>query len=236
MKKILTLDFERKVSKLNQPVAVKHMGIPYIESITKRGQKDCELSAPVVQSLRMWGPIGPSVRKMAAQKAALQVKTALRRGRIADMMRLLAGEVDLMFGSWLASLKRIGLSVLQKVQHWISAKTKPASSSQVLETAGDLLRSRAELVAENALLRQQVIVLKRSVKQPKLSRHDRWLMVLLSSQLPHWGQALLIIQPDTLLRWHRELFKWVWRRRSKHTGGKPPVSPAVMALIKTSGD
>src|SRR5258708_16816402 len=57
-------------------------------------------------------------------------------------------------------------------------------------------------------------------------------MVLLFSKLPHWSQGLVIIQPDRLLRWHRELFKWVWRRRSKHTGGKPTVSPAVIALIK----
>ena len=114
-----------------------------------------------------------------------------------------------MFGSWLASIKRIGWGVLQKVHNWIKAQTKPATSSQLLETASDLLRSKAELVAENAFLRQQVIVLKRSVKQPKLTRQDRWLMVLLSSKLPHWKQALLIIQPETLLRWHRELFKWV---------------------------
>ncbi len=112
-----------------------------------------------------------------------------------------------MLGSWLASIKRIGSAALDKVQQWIKAKTKPATSSQVLETASDLLRSRAELVAENALLRQQLIVLRRSVKQPKLTRHDRWLMVLLSSKLPHWKQALLIIQAETLLRWHRELFR-----------------------------
>ncbi len=127
-----------------------------------------------------------------------------------------------MLGCWLASIKRIGSAVLHKVEQWIKAKTKPATSSQVVETASDLLRSKAELVAENALLRQQLIVLKRSVKQPKLTRHDRWLMVLLSSRLPHWKQALLIIKPETLLRWHRELFKWVWRRKSRHSGGGIP--------------
>ncbi|MEP7287160.1 MAG: integrase, partial [Chloroflexota bacterium] len=64
-----------------------------------------------------------------------------------------------MFGSWLASIKRIGAAILQKVQNWLKAKTKPATCSQALETASDLLRSKSELVAENALLRQQLIVL-----------------------------------------------------------------------------
>jgi putative transposase len=137
-----------------------------------------------------------------------------------------------MFGSWPASINHMGLAILQKVQNWIKARTKPATSSQLLGTASHVLRSKAELVVENALLRQQLIVLKRSVKQPKLTRQDRWLMVLLSSKVPHWKQALLIIQPETLLRWHRELFKWVWRRKSKHTGGKPPLSAERMALIQ----
>jgi hypothetical protein len=78
-----------------------------------------------------------------------------------------------MLGSWLASLKGIGLAVLHTLHQWLKATTKPATSSQVLETASDLLRSRTELVTENALLRQQLIVLKRCVKQPKLTRHDR---------------------------------------------------------------
>jgi hypothetical protein len=137
-----------------------------------------------------------------------------------------------MRGTWLASIKHIGMAILEKVQAWIKAKTKPATTSQILETARDLLRTKAELVAENALLRQQLIVLKRSVKHPKLTRHDRWLMVLLASKLPNWKQALLIIQPATLLRWHRELFKWIWRHKSHHTGGKPPLSDEIIALIR----
>jgi putative transposase len=66
------------------------------------------------------------------------------------------------------------------------------------------------------------------VKQPKLTYRDRWLMVLLSTG----SQALLIIQPDTFLRWHRELFKWIWQGISKHTGGKQPLSADVIGLIQ----
>lgn len=137
-----------------------------------------------------------------------------------------------MLGSWLTSIKRIGSAVLHKVQRWIKTKTKPAASSQILESASDLLRRKAELVAENALYRQPLIVLKRSVKPPKLTGQDRWRMVLLSSRLPHWKQALLSVQPDSLLRWHRERFKGVWRRKSRHAGGKEPLPNEVIPLIK----
>ncbi len=137
-----------------------------------------------------------------------------------------------MFQTWLTSMKQRGLALLQRVQQWLKAKTKPASASLMLDMATDLLRSKSELVLENALLRQQLIVLSRSVKRPKVSRADRWLLVLLSSKLKHWKQAVLIIQPDTVLRWQRDLFKWFWRRKSPHTGGKAPLSAAVIALIQ----
>jgi len=54
---------------------------------------------------------------------------------------------------------------------------------------------------------------------------DRALFVLLASKLPSWKTALLIVQPDTLLRWHRDLFRRVWRRKSKRKGetGRPPL-------------
>jgi hypothetical protein len=50
--------------------------------------------------------------------------------------------------------------------------------------------------------------------------------VLLASWLRTWKQALLIVQPETLLRWHRELFRRIWRRKSRSEGkpGRPPLS------------
>jgi hypothetical protein len=98
----------------------------------------------------------------------------------------------------------------------------------------DLTRSKSELVLENALLRQQLIVLKRQVQRPRLSWRDRTLIILLASRLRSWKQALLIVQPDTVLRWHRDLFRWVWRRKSKpkKKPGRPPLTGEVVALIK----
>lgn len=97
----------------------------------------------------------------------------------------------------------------------------------------DLTRSRQELVLENMLLRQQLIVLKRQVKRPALSWRDRTLLVLLSSRLRTWKQALVIVQPETVLRWHRDLFHWVWRRKSRpRRRGKPALTDDIVALIK----
>jgi len=116
----------------------------------------------------------------------------------------------------------------QRLRQW----TKPDSHSLALSAAMDLTRSKPELVLENILLRQQLIVLKRQVKRPALSWRDRTLFVLLASKLPTWKQALVIVQPETVLRWHRELFRWVWRRksRSKRGRGKPPLSGDIVAL------
>src|SRR5262245_32380972 len=73
-----------------------------------------------------------------------------------------------------------------------------ASTSLVLGTVTDLVRSRPELVAKNALLRQQLIVLARTTPRPRLTRTDRPLLVLLASRVRAWRQALLIVQPETL--------------------------------------
>lgn len=88
--------------------------------------------------------------------------------------------------------------------------TKPLTTSLLLETLADLNRSKSELIAENALLRQQLIILRRQVKRPTFTRADRMLLVLLARTVQYWKQALFIIQPETLLRWHREAFRLFW--------------------------
>ena len=124
-------------------------------------------------------------------------------------------------------------SLCQAVKHHFRRWTKPDSHGLVLNTALDLTRSKSELVLENMLLRQQLIVLQRQVKRPALSWRDRSLFVLLASKLPTWKQALAIVQPDTVLRWHRDLFRWMWRRKSRsRRPGRPPLADEVVALIK----
>src|ERR1019366_7521340 len=96
----------------------------------------------------------------------------------------------------------------------------------------DLTRSRAELITENALLRQQLIVALRAVKPPAFRVHERGLLVLLASLHRQWRHALLLVKPETLLRWHREGFRLFWRRKSRSRGPREPrVAPGVVALI-----
>jgi hypothetical protein len=103
--------------------------------------------------------------------------------------------------------------------------TKPLSSALPLATLADLGRSKSELIAENALLRQQLVILKRQVKRPTCTQTDRLLLVLLARLVQTWQQALYIVQPDTLLRWHRELFRLYWKRKSKAICHKSQRSP-----------
>ncbi len=110
--------------------------------------------------------------------------------------------------------------------------TKPLTPSLPLGTLTDLGRSKSQLIAENALLRQQLIMLSRQVKHPACSKADRTLLILLARLVRTWKQALFIVQPDTLLRWHRELFRLYWKRRSKASSHKPKVAEETIALIR----
>jgi putative transposase len=114
-----------------------------------------------------------------------------------------------MLGRLLREVARTAHTALQALHHRLLAATKPAAPQLVAGTLADLLHSKPELVAENALLRQQLVVLTRSVKRPRCTPADRTLLVLLAGRVRAWRSALLIVQPDTLLRWHRQLFRHV---------------------------
>ena len=101
-----------------------------------------------------------------------------------------------------------------------------------MSIVSDLKRSKGELIAENLFLRQQLIVLERQVVRPKLTPHDRRVLVLLASRIQGWREAPVVVKPDTLLRWHREGFRLYWRRRSRAKQGRPETSPEVIALIE----
>src|SRR5687768_6779525 len=85
--------------------------------------------------------------------------------------------------------------VVDKIEEWVKDITKPPIYTLIEATAADLIRSKSELIAENALLRQQLIVVERHVKQPTFTPFDRGLLVLLASRVPYWKQALLLVKP-----------------------------------------
>jgi transposase InsO family protein len=103
-----------------------------------------------------------------------------------------------------------------------------------MDTRADLPRSKGELIAENALLRQQLLVLRRSVTRVHCTPTDRTLLVLLASRVRAWRQALLIVQPATLLRWHRQGFRlfWRWTSRATTPTARPKVRQETITLIK----
>jgi hypothetical protein len=99
----------------------------------------------------------------------------------------------------LTFITRLTRFCLQSFHHRFVAWTKPDTTSLLLGMVTDLSRSKSELVAENALLRQQLIILRRQVKRPACTRTDRILLVLLARLVRTWQQALVIVQPDTRL-------------------------------------
>ncbi|MEO8354809.1 MAG: hypothetical protein ABI621_02750 [Chloroflexota bacterium] len=122
-------------------------------------------------------------------------------------------------------MDKILLWIQERLKRW----TKPATLSLIPGLLSDLTRSRSDLMVENAMLRQQLIVLNRQIKRRRLTKPDRFHLVLLSHFTKFWKQTLHIVQPDTLLRWHRELFRLYWRRKSQ---GKPRISSETIELIK----
>jgi hypothetical protein len=91
-----------------------------------------------------------------------------------------------------------------------------------------LFRSKAALEAENLVLRQQINVLRRTApKRPHLTGVDRLIFVGLCRLVPGVRDALAIVTPDTVIRWHRAGFRSYWRWKSKIRGGRPKLSPEI---------
>jgi putative transposase len=132
----------------------------------------------------------------------------------------------------LISIKQLVCSCFHLLQQGFLHWTRPLNTSLLLGTLADLTRGKSELVAENALLRQQLIILCRQSKRPVCTWRDRGLLVLLARATQFWRQALLIVQSETLLRWHRQGFRLFWKHKSKATSNKPKVAAETIVLIK----
>ncbi len=88
-------------------------------------------------------------------------------------------------------------------------------------------------MTENALLRQQLIVLNRQLKKPSFTALDRFFLVILASSLVNWKQVLLILKPDTPLRWHRQGFRLFWKLKSKpNKNSQPKIAQQTIDLIR----
>ena len=101
----------------------------------------------------------------------------------------------------------------------------------VLGTIRAATRCQRELALENLALRQQLAVLKYQHPRPTLTDTDRRFWVLLSRIWSGWRASLHIVQPETVVRWHRQGFRYYWRWKSRRRG-RPKVDSEIRALIR----
>ena len=103
----------------------------------------------------------------------------------------------------------------------------------VLAVLASPFKSKLRLEAENAALRLQVIVLRRKLRgRVRLTNQDRWFFVQLYRWFPSILTVITIVQPETLVRWHRAGFRCYWRWKSRRRGGRPQIEADLRALIR----
>src|SRR5437870_2852333 len=94
-------------------------------------------------------------------------------------------------------------------------------------------RGHRELVLENLALRQQLTALRRTTKRAHLKTRDRLFWIALAQSWRNWRTALVLVQPDTVVRWHRDWLRRRWTRRSKRRpDGRPPIDQQIRLLIR----
>lgn len=103
--------------------------------------------------------------------------------------------------------------------------------TQLLNCAVSSIKTRQVLILENFALRHQLGVLQRSGRRPRLSRWDRGLWVLLSCLWKSWRGALFIVQPATVVGWHRKGFRLYWKWKSGKPG-RPRVPQETRTIIR----
>jgi hypothetical protein len=103
----------------------------------------------------------------------------------------------------------------------------------ILRAIGTAIRSQHALALENLSLRQQLTVLQRNARKPRLKSWGRAFWVLASRLWTDWQKALVVVQPETVIRWHRQGFRLYWRRKSRSgRHGRPKVASEIRTLIR----
>src|SRR5712664_1451544 len=103
----------------------------------------------------------------------------------------------------------------------------------VLAVLRSPFKSKSRLEAENAVLRHQLIVLRRKViGRAQLTHNDRWFLLQMYRWFPSILKVVTIVQPETLVRWHRVGFRRYWCWKSSSRGGRPQIEIELRALIR----
>src|SRR2546429_7850553 len=96
-----------------------------------------------------------------------------------------------------------------------------------------LFKSKSRLEAENAALRHQLTVLRRQIRgRVQFTNGDRLFFIQLYRWFPSVLKAMMIIRPETFVRWHRAGFRRYWRWKSRNLGGRPQIAADLRALIR----
>src|SRR5882757_2718818 len=103
----------------------------------------------------------------------------------------------------------------------------------ILAVYASPFKSKTRLEAENAVLRHQLIVLRRKVRgRAHLTNNDRGFFVQMYRWFPSILTVVTIVEPETLVRWHRAGFRCCWRWKSRLRGGRPQIEMELRALIR----
>ncbi len=94
-----------------------------------------------------------------------------------------------------------------------------------------IFKLNSRLAIENLALRQQLTVMKKSIRRPKIRRRDRLFWVILSRLWFGWENALILVQPGTVIRWHRKGFKLYWKFKSQKPG-RPSADIKIQRIVK----
>ena len=103
-----------------------------------------------------------------------------------------------------------------------------------LQTLRSLFQSRKELALENLALRQQLAIYDHKQPRPRMSTPDKLFWVFMSRSWSRWKEILVLVDPDTVVRWHQAGFRLFWRwkaNRGKKTG-RPPTTAEIRNLIR----
>src|SRR5438270_5803298 len=104
----------------------------------------------------------------------------------------------------------------------------------LLSLLGSAMRDRDALVAENFLLRHQLAVLTRPTrKRPRLRARDKLFWVVVRALRRDWRRRLVLVRPESVIRWHRQAWRLFWRWRSRGPIGRPRLNAEVRQLIAT---
>src|SRR5499427_8822860 len=167
------------------------------------------------------------MRERSTFRCLLWAFAAAMRPRLLFGVGVQAGEARSARPFSLTTLNNIGLLA---VQH----QGERSMFRCLLWAIAAAVRPKALLIADNLCLRQQLLVLHRRKPRPRLEDGDRRFWVLACRWFVDWRTSVLIVKPETVLRWHRRGWRTYWCRRSSRKGkpGRRPIAPELRTLIR----